>query len=522
MTGAGAVDGKRYRAFISYSHKDAAFANRLHRRLESYVLPKRLGSGRRLTPIFKDREELPAAHDLSTQVRAALAVSDCLIVACSPDAATSRWVGREIETFRAQYPDRPVLAALVRGDPTAAFPPALSEGGVEPLAADFRKRADGERLALLKLVAGMAGVGVDQLVQRDSQRQLRRVMAVTVASLTAMVAMGGMTAIALQARAEAERQRVEAEELVGFMLGDLRDRLEGVGRIPVLAAVNGRVLEYYHNQPLDRLPTTSLHLRAKLLQLMGKDEAQQGRLAVAEARFQEAYAATEALLEKAPHDPESVFSHGQSAYWRGYIEYSRNRTAQARAAWEDYRQIALELIRLQPRAARSMRELAYADGNLCTLALQQEREFVRANRLCQAAITGIRAALAIQPEDRGLKLDLATRWAWLAETQVAEGDFHAAGDSRLEQKKILAALIGRTPEDATLRDNWGVCHRGLSFIAYQQGNLGAARKYLLEARVTFRSLAALDPSNTRWRDQLAYADRALPIIESKLGQEILQ
>src|SRR5688572_22011481 len=93
-------EGARYRAFISYSHRDAAFGRRLHRRLEAYRIPRRLvgrttplgAVPRRLAPIFRDREELPAADDLTTEVRAALAASGALIVVCSPAAAASPWV----------------------------------------------------------------------------------------------------------------------------------------------------------------------------------------------------------------------------------------------------------------------------------------------------------------------------------------------------------------------------------------------------------------------------------------------
>ena len=94
--------------FISYSHKDARFGRRLHRRLESYRVPRRL-VGRetprgpvpaRLAPIFRDREELPAAHDLSAEVRAALARSETLIVICSPNAAQSKYVNEEIRRFK--------------------------------------------------------------------------------------------------------------------------------------------------------------------------------------------------------------------------------------------------------------------------------------------------------------------------------------------------------------------------------------------------------------------------------------
>jgi hypothetical protein len=121
----------RYRAFISYSHRDAAFGRALHRRLEAYRLPRRLvglatargPAPSRLSPIFRDREELAAADDLSVEVRAALAASGALIVVCSPNAYGSSWVSREVELFRELHPGRPVLAALIDGEPGEAFPP---------------------------------------------------------------------------------------------------------------------------------------------------------------------------------------------------------------------------------------------------------------------------------------------------------------------------------------------------------------------------------------------------------------
>ena len=67
----------RYSAFISYSHKDRAWAGWLHRELERYRLPKALVGRdspvgvleRKLPPVFQDREELAASSDLAQSVR---------------------------------------------------------------------------------------------------------------------------------------------------------------------------------------------------------------------------------------------------------------------------------------------------------------------------------------------------------------------------------------------------------------------------------------------------------------------
>lgn len=85
-----------YRAFISYSHSDAGFANWLHRQLEGFRVAEAGGAeATRLAPVFIDRAEL-AAGDLPAQVRDALSRSAALVVVASPAARASQWVDQEI------------------------------------------------------------------------------------------------------------------------------------------------------------------------------------------------------------------------------------------------------------------------------------------------------------------------------------------------------------------------------------------------------------------------------------------
>src|ERR1700742_893341 len=103
-----AGENVRYRAFISYSHRDETWARWLHRAIETYRVPSRLvgtttAAGiipRRLAPVFRDRDELASATDLGRKVDEALAASANLIVICSPAAATSRWVDAEVRAYK--------------------------------------------------------------------------------------------------------------------------------------------------------------------------------------------------------------------------------------------------------------------------------------------------------------------------------------------------------------------------------------------------------------------------------------
>jgi hypothetical protein len=192
--------GVRYWAFVSYSHRDEHWAKWVHQGIETYKIPRALvgkslhggTTPRRLFPLFRDRDELPGAAELGSQIQQALESSLYLIVICSPRTAVSRWVNREIQLFKSFGREDRVLCLIVDGEPNAdpnlgeleCFPPAvrfkvdaagdLTSEPTEPIAADARPGKDGKANALLKLLSGMLNVGFDQLHQRERQRAVRR------------------------------------------------------------------------------------------------------------------------------------------------------------------------------------------------------------------------------------------------------------------------------------------------------------------------------------------------------------
>lgn len=195
-------DEMRYWAFISYSHRDKAWGDWLHKAIEGYQVPRRLVGRegrdgplpRRLFPVFRDREELPSSADLSNNINGSLELSRHLIVICSPRAAVSRWVNEEILAYKRLGREDRILALVVDGEPNATdrpdsgelecFPQALRHrvgpdgrllpDRVEPIAADARTEGDGKANALLKLLSGLLGVPYDELRQREKQRRRRQ------------------------------------------------------------------------------------------------------------------------------------------------------------------------------------------------------------------------------------------------------------------------------------------------------------------------------------------------------------
>lgn len=219
----------RYWAFISYSSGDRRTAAWLHRRLEGYSIPKQLRGaslreglviGRKLRPVFRDRDELPSTADLGETISAALRDSWCLIVLCSSSAAASQWVNTEIKEFRELGRGDRIFPLIVGGEPNAArpeeecFPPALRDRGVDTLGGDLRPEGDGRERSLIKILAAILEVDFDQLYRRH-ERITRRRWAIFggLASALALV-LGALAFYAFDQKqvADAERYRAESNE----------------------------------------------------------------------------------------------------------------------------------------------------------------------------------------------------------------------------------------------------------------------------------------------------------------------
>jgi tetratricopeptide (TPR) repeat protein len=456
-----------YWAFLSYSSHDRETARWLHRSLETYAVPGRLvgrptpvgPAPKRFRPIFRDRTELAADSDLDARIRNALAQSAYLIVICSPHAAKSRWVDKEIAYFRVLHDGTRIFSVIVDGsltDPDQdCFPPALryrgdfsaDARGPEPIAVDLRPRGDGRRMARLKLVAGMLGVGLDELVRRDAQRRHRRLVIVTAASVAGMTVMGALATAAFIARNDAQKQRGHAEGLIEFMLTDLRKKLEPSGRLELMDGVGSEALKYYGAQNPSDLDAQSLARRARALRLMGEIALQRGNLDEALQSFEQASATTEELLARSPGDGQSTFNHAQNVFWVGEIARQRGGTAKAEASFQEYRRLADRLVAIDPGNHDWRAEVGYAQSALGILYLQEGRA---ANAIIafQDSLSVVESLASLLPDDTNVQIELGQGHAWLADALQQQGRL---AETRSHREKELVIYQSILAKDAGIR-----------------------------------------------------------------------
>ena len=542
------ADEPGYRAFISYSHADKALAMWLHRALEGYRIPAKLVGRetpvgivpRRLIPIFKDREELAASGDLGDGLKAALAASHFLIVIASPAAARSKWVGEEVRNFKAIHGESRVLVAIASGEPYATamagreaeecFPPALrfrltADGAVgaapaEPLAADFRPHGDGKRLGKLKLVAGLTGLKLDDLVQREAQRRAQRLRWIAIGASVIALVMTALAIVAVRARAEAVRQRAEAEHqraeadgLVEFMLTDLRKKLEPVGRLDALDVVGQRALAYYAGQQPGSLDADALGRRSRALHLVGEVRNLRGDSDGALTAFRQAEATTAELMARAPGDGQRVFDQAQSVFWVGLIAYQRGLTPEAERNFREYKRLADKLVTIDPNKADWQLEVGYAESNLGTLLIDKG-QYAEAEQAFREYLRVDEAALARKPNDPAALIEVGQALSWLGRALGDQEKNDQAVATYQREIIFYREALARDPGNNTARQAMVVAQASIGWRQLSRGDVAAAHGAFLAASETGAAMLAIEPTNSKWRlmwikPQLGLAETSL-------------
>jgi serine/threonine-protein kinase len=123
--------------------------------------------------------------------------------------------------------------------------------------------------------------------------------------------------LALQARNEATQRRQQADDLIDFMLGDLKERLEPVGRLDVLDAAVSKAMVYLGRGGADPLDSDTLGERIRALAAIEDIRDSRGQMPEALKAGQEALDYARALQHRAPASPASDYLLALALHARG-------------------------------------------------------------------------------------------------------------------------------------------------------------------------------------------------------------
>ena len=338
----------------------------------------------------------------------------------------------------------------------------------------------------------------------------RRLRAALVAGFLIVAALGAAKyvvdlsherTVALAARDDANRRREQAEGLIGFMLGDLRKKLEPVGRLEILNDVGNRAMEYFAAVPEATLSETELLRRSTALYQIGTVRIAQGKLEEATKPLEESRALAAALVVRKPDDPERLYELGQSEFWVGYVHWRRRHLDEALERFKSYVDISEKLVAAAPQNGDYQLELSSANSNIASV-LQERGDLAGALERFKASLRIDRSLSEKSPDDNALRRSVAASNNSIAVVLRAQGRLADSLEHHQTELSIQEELVRREPDNARWRQFLGVAHNYVGGILEARGQMAEARAHYEQAIAICDALVARDAANMDWRREL--------------------
>lgn len=468
--------------------------------METFKIPNGVAGSHQktLSPIFRDTAELTAHHSLSEKIQGAVKSSRVLIVLCSPAAQSSRWVNEEIRLFRSLHGEGSILCVLTEGTPETSFPPALLEGGREPLAANLGNNKESFKLGTTQLAASMLGLGLDVLIQRENKRRRRRLQLITASALALSGVMGVTAFTAVEVRNDAQDSRAQAEGLVEYMITDLKEKLEPVGRLDILDSVGDEAVKYYDNQNIKELSDESLLRQARARLILGQVAYDAIRKDDAIREIEAASDLTSQVFNRNPDNVEAIFAHAQSEYWRGKIYYGQGNLDGVLKHWMNYENLAQKLYTKEPDKIEWIIEVGYAKNNLGGTSMIQ-KEYVEALSYYKKAIKLYTQVLINKTNNQEALRALANSYAGAADASMKLENRTNALEYKIQQIDIYDAILKENPKEYPLIWRHAIAKSMMLEQNLIPKNTPAYETLVKDIVEGFNIVTQHDPSNSVWK-----------------------
>lgn len=307
---------------------------------------------------------------------------------------------------------------------------------------------------------------------------------------------------ARKAERHAEARRADAESLLDFMLGDMNERLDALGRLDLLDEVTHRAMQVMGGHDWKSDAPEAVLRQAKALREIGEIRYARGDSDGAIQAFQSADASLVHLVKDHPEQAEAYAERGKLAYWRGQIAFGRGKFDETKQEWRNYLEQATLRAKLEPDVPDAWQELSYAHNCLGSIAQRTDNA---EEAMSQFDISSLlkRRVLGMQPAARKMWLELADTMSWEASVEQQRGKLREAMGHFVQEREAVHAA--REAGDPT---NLWLYRRALSdlHLARARADLGMvaeAESDYTAAATTFAQLVRDVPDNRKWQRDLA-------------------
>jgi len=341
--------------------------------------------------------------------------------------------------------------------------------------------------------------------ERRSERMRMAVM-VVVTSLAILAAALGLTARSAQTQAEAHR--AEAEDLMGYMLGEFAEKLRPLGKLDLLDSVSNRALAYLSNTAKSNDNDTTLVQRAKSLQLISEVRLARADPIGANTALLAGREILQRQLGLRPIDTALIKSAGENAFWLGQIHFDQREWETAEQYLSEYRNYSDRLAAAAPDDPASWIEQSFAHNSLGSLALRRG-DPQRARDEFALSVQLKNRAYQKTPEDKQLGADIADSLSWQASASMQLGGLTQAQGLYNTALQLLQKLRNAHPEESLWQHELANAWSRQSELKQATGDASGSYADAAEAHALLKASVEKDPSNRSWQRSLYVAELRL-------------
>jgi DNA-binding winged helix-turn-helix (wHTH) protein len=349
----------------------------------------------------------------------------------------------------------------------------------------------------------------------QSERRGDRIRLIVLCVVTGLALLtAGLGLTARKAQKLAELHRTEAEDLMGYMLGEFVNKLRPLGKLELLDSVSNRALTYLSDKTKTNDSEAALTQRAKSLQLISEVKISRADPIGANTALLAGRDILHQQLLAKPTDTLLLKSAGENAFWLGQIHLDRKEWKKAQEYFDEYRVHSDRFAAAAPEDVEGWMEQSYAHNSLGSLAMQLNDVQRAATEFTESVDLKMRAHRR-SPKDKQLTADLADSLSWLASAKLRLGRLDEAEALSARELELLQTLHKENPGETLwlkpLTSAW--LHQ--AEVKKAMGDVSTTSSNLRSAHILLQTLVTQDPSNRTWQKNLIVAKLAIFDLEVK-------
>jgi DNA-binding winged helix-turn-helix (wHTH) protein len=335
---------------------------------------------------------------------------------------------------------------------------------------------------------------------------------IVAAAVACFMGLAALSISLVQKNDQIATTRTNAENLISFILYDLKDKLEPLGKLELLNIVASKTLNYFELAGTDNLTGTALIQWVEALHILGQVNIDKNNFSEAEAFFNQTKTALDQALANSNNqknekksgsgDKEKLLELTMLAnYWLGYSAYLQLDYEKAEPFWENYLQYANTLMRQFPNKTWQL-EQSYALNNLGALA-EKTQQLVKAGNYFEKSSKIKLALLKKEPSNTSIRSELSDTRSWQSNLQEKAGKLLQAIELLHEARNEILKIHLIENNFKSLESLYQLEHK-LALLYFSANDLDNVLNYSKKVEQKLIKLVNNDVDNLLFKEDLIW------------------